>query len=124
MSARALIRNLRIVPRPANFLATRTFAASTQQYKTVTDTVKEAAKTVDRTVSKVAIKGLEGVEKVNEVAKDAAESVGIKTEQKVDELEVEGKAAATKAQAKGDQAKRDANKGINDAADKVKDATR
>jgi hypothetical protein len=122
-----LVRNLRVIPRataPRNILATRTFIVSAQQYKTATETVKDAAKVVDRTVSQAAIKGLEGVEKVNEAAKDAADKVGIKTEKKVDELEVEGKAAATKAQVKGDQAKRDAKAGVREAADHVKDAAR
>ena len=125
MSARTLlVRNLRVVPRPMHFVATRTFVVSTQQYKTVTDTVKDAAKTVDKTVSQAAIKGLDGIEKVNEVAKDAAKKVGIETDKKTDELEVDAKATATKAQVKGEQMKRDAKEGVRDAADKVKDATR
>src|SRR5579862_864322 len=106
MSTRNLIRKFRFVPKPTTFLATRTFVASAPQHRTVTESVKDAAKKVDKTVSKVAIKGLEGVEKVNEVAKDAAEKVGIQTGKKIDELEVEGKAAATEAQVKGEQAKR------------------
>jgi len=125
MSTRTcLVRHFRVVPTPTTFLATRTFVASAQQYKTVTESVKDAAKTVDRTVSKAAIKGLEGVEKVNEVARDAAEKIGIHAEKKVDELKVEGRATGTKAQVKGEQVKRDAKEGIRDAADKVKDATR
>ena len=125
MSTRAfLIRNLPIAPASTTFLPRRTIVASAQQHKTVTESVKAAAKTVDRTVSEAAIKGLEGVEKVNAIAKDAAEKVGIRTEKGVNELEVEGKAAATKAQAKGEQAKRDVKEGIKDAADKVKDAAR
>jgi hypothetical protein len=125
MSARTLVRNnLRVVPRPMHFVATRTFVVSAQQYKTVTDTVKDAAKTVDKTVSQAAIKGLDGIEKVNEVAKDAAKKVGIETDKKTDEFEVDAKATATKAQVKGEQMKRDAKEGIRDAADKVKDATR
>jgi hypothetical protein len=123
MSARTLIiRKLQIAPR--SFVIARTFVSSAQNYKSLTDAVKDAAKIVDRTVSKAAIKGLEGVEKVNEVAKDAAETVGIKTEQKAGELEVEGKSTATKAQVKSEQTKRDAKEGIRDAVDKVKDATR
>jgi hypothetical protein len=123
MSARTLlIRKLRIAQPP--LVATRTFVVSAKKYKSLTDAVKNTAKTVDRTVSTAAIKGLEGVEKVNKVAKDAAETVGIKTKQKADELEVEGKSAATKAQVKSEQTKRDAKAGIRDAVDKVKDATR
>jgi hypothetical protein len=125
MSTRTLLtRTFCIVPTPTTSFATRTFVASTQQCKTVTESVEDAAKTVDKTVSKAAIKGLEGVEKMNEVARDAAERVGIHTEKKVDEPEVEKKAVATKAQAKGEQAKRGAEKGINDVADRAKDATR
>ena len=119
-----LIRNLRVVPRPTTFLATRSFVASAQQYKTVAESVKDAAKTVDKTVSQAAIKGLEGVEKMNEVAKDAAEKVGIHTGKKVEELEVEEKSTITKTQVKGDQAKRDAKEGIRNATDKVKNVTR
>jgi fructose-1,6-bisphosphatase len=123
MSTRTLIRNFRIVLAPTTFLATRTFVASTQQYKTVTESVKDAAKTVDKTISKAAIKGLEGVEKVNEVARDTAEKVGIHAEKNFDELEVKAKTAA-KAQVRGEQAKRDTKEGIRDAAGNVKDATR
>lgn len=125
MSTRTLlIRNFRIVLTPTTFLATRTFVASTQQYKTVAESVKDAVKTVDKNISKAAIKGLEGVEKVNEVARDAAEKVGIHTEKKVDELEVKANTAATQAQVKGEQAKRDTKEGIRDATGNVKDATR
>jgi hypothetical protein len=125
MSTRTLrIRNFRIVPTPTTIPPTRTFVASAQQYKTVTETVKEAAKTVDKTVCKAAIKGLEGVEKVSAVAKDAAEKVGIHTGKKVDKLEVDEKATASKAQVKSEQIKRDIKEGIKDAADKVKNATR
>jgi len=88
----------------------------------VTDTVKDAAKSVDRTVSKVAIKGLEGVEKVNEVVTDAAEKVGIKSNERGDEFEVDAKAIKTKAEVKGDQMKRGAKQGVRQAADRVKDA--
>lgn len=124
MSARTLVRSFRIIPRPSTVIATRTFTASAQQYKTVTETVKDAAKTVDRTASQAAIKGLEGLEKVNEATKETAEKIGIKTEQAADDLEVKGKATATKAEVKGEQVKRDAKAGVRDAADKVKDATR
>ena len=125
MSARTLlVRNLRVVPRPAHFVATRSFVVSAQQYKTVAETVKDAAKTVDKTVSQAAIKGLDGIEKVNEVAKDAAKKVGIEADKRTDELEVDAKATATKAQVKGEHMKRDAKEGVRDAADKVKGATR
>ena len=124
MSSRTLIRNLRIVHRPRTSYATRSFLTSAQHYKTVTETVKDAAKTVDRTASQAAIKGLEGLEKVNEVTKDTAEKIGIKTEQAADDLEVKGRATATKAEVKGEHVKRDAKQGIRDAADKVKESTR
>lgn len=124
MSTRALlIRNLRTIKRPT-YLATRTFVSSVPQRKTVTDTVKDAAKAVDQTASQAAIKGLEGLETVNEAAKGVAEKVGIKTEQAADDLEVKGRAAATKAEVKTEHAKRDAKQGVRDAADKVKEATR
>ena len=90
----------------------------------MTDTVKDAAKAVDKTVSKAAIKGLEGVEVVNEAAKDAAKKVGIETDKKTDEIEMDAKATATKAKVKGEQVKRDAKEGVRETADKVKDATR
>jgi hypothetical protein len=90
----------------------------------VAETVKDAAKTVDKTVSQAAIKGLDGIEKVNEVAKDAAKKVGIEADKRTDELEVDAKATATKAQVKGEHMKRDAKEGVRDAADKVKGATR
>jgi len=126
MSTRTLItsqwRNLRNL-QP---VATRTFTTTLPHRKTavetVTDTVKDAAKSVDRTVSKVAIKGLEGVEKVNEVVTDAAEKVGIKSNEKGDEFEVDAKAIKTKAEVKGDQMKRGAKQGVRQAADRVKDA--
>jgi hypothetical protein len=122
MSLRTLfVRTFPTVSRPMNFVATRTFVASAQPHKSVSDTVKDAAKTVDRTVSKAAIKGLEGVEKVNEVARDAAEKVGIHTENTVNEFEVGTKEAAAKTQAKGEQLKRDTKEGVRAAADKVKD---
>lgn len=121
MSARTLfIRYFRISSRPVTFIATRTFVASAQQHKTFSETVKDAAKTVDKTVSQVAIKGLEGVEKVNEIAKDAADKVGMK----VDEVEATAKSAAAKTKVKGEQAKGKAEEGIGDAADNVKEATR
>ena len=90
----------------------------------MTDTVKDAAKTVDKTVSQAAIKGLDGVEKASEVARDAAKRVGIEMDKKTDELEVDTKTTATKAQVKGEQVKRDAKEGTRDAVDKVKDASR
>jgi hypothetical protein len=126
MSARTLITRQWRVVRPLPLLATRTFITTLPHHKTATDTVKDAAKAVDRTVSQAAIKGLEGVEKVNEVAKDAAEKVGINVnkEDPLDELEVEGKAAATKAHVKGEQVKRDAKAGVRHAADKIKDAAK
>lgn len=126
MSTRTLITRQWRVLRPGPLLATRTFITTPTYHKTATDTVKDAAKAVDRTVSQAAIKGLEGVEKVNEVAKDAAEKVGINVnkEDPLDDLEVEGKATATKAQVKGQQVKRDAKEGVRQAADTVKDAAK
>lgn len=124
MATRALlIRNLRTV-HPPTYLATRTFVSSIPQRKTVTETVKDAAKAVDKTASQAAIKGLEGLESVNAAAKDVAEKVGVKSEQAADELEVKGRAAATKAEVKTEHAKRDAKEGVREAADRVKDATR
>jgi len=124
MATRALlIRHLRTV-HPPTYLATRTFVSSLPQRKTVTETVKDAAKAVDQTASKAAIKGLEGLETVNAAAKDVAEKVGIKTEQAADDLEVKGRSAATKAEVKTEHAKRDAKAGVREAADKVKDAAR
>ena len=121
-----LVRNVRKVPRQMNVIATRNFIASTQRHKTVTETIKDAAKTVDKTVSKGAIKGLDGLEKVNEGVKGAAGKVGIKLESKpdplLDDVETGAEATATKAQGKGEQVKRDAKAGVRDAADKVKDA--
>ena len=125
MSARSVfVCNLRVLLRPFPRVATRTFVSSTHDYKTVTDAVKDAAKTVDKTVSKAAIKGLDGVEKVTEVTKDAAKKVGIKTDKKTDDLDIGTEAAATKAQGKVEQVKRDAKEGIRDTADKFKHATR
>jgi len=125
MLTRTLVTRQWRILRPVQTLATRTFTTSRPQRKaateTVTDTVKDAAKAVDRTVSKVAIKGLEGVEKVNDVVRDAAERVGIKSNQKVDEFEVGAKAMKTKAEVKGDQMRRDAEQGVKQAADAVKD---
>ena len=125
MLTRTLVTRQWRIPRPVQTLATRTFTTSRPQRKaateTVTDTVKDAAKAVDRTVSKVAIKGLEGVEKVNDVVTDAAERVGIKSNQKVDEFEVGANAMKTKAEVKGDQMRRDAEQGVKQAADAVKD---
>ena len=126
MSTRTLIsRHWRIL-RPVQPIATRTFTTIRPQRKTatetVTGTVKDAAKAVDRTVSKVAIKGLEGVEKVSDVVTDAAERVGIKTNEKMDEFEVDAKTMKTKTEVKGDQMKRDAKQGVKQAADTVKDA--
>ena len=118
-----LLRNLRTLNRPT-YLATRTFVTSIPQHKTVTESVKDAAKAVDRSASQAAIKGLEGLESVNEAAKDVAQKVGIKTEQAADDLEVKGRAAATKAEVKTEHVKRDAKEGVREAADKVKDATR
>lgn len=124
MATRALlVRNLRTFNRPT-YLAARTFVSSVPQRKTVTETVKDAAKAVDKSASTAAIKGLEGLESVNEAAKGVAEKVGIKTEQAADDLEVKGRAAATKAEVKTEHVKRDAKAGVREAADKVKDATR
>jgi hypothetical protein len=123
MSTRAL-RNLRFACRPANLLAVRTFTISTQRHKTATDTVKQAADKVDRTVANAAIKGLEGVEKVRDVTKDVAEKVGIKTENAAADAEVETKATATKAKVRGEHAKEEAKAGVRETADKVKEATR
>ena len=39
--------------------ATRLFSTTLRQYKSPVDTVKDAAKTVDRTVSDAAVKGIE-----------------------------------------------------------------
>jgi len=125
MLTRTLVTRQWRILRPVQTLATRTFTTSRPQRKaateTVTDTVKDAAKAVDKTVSKVAIKGLEGVEKVNDVVTDAAERVGIKSNQKVDEFEVGANAMKTKAEVKGDQMRRDAEQGVKQAADAVKD---
>ena len=115
---------MRVAYRPISFVPTRTFTVSAQQHKIVPEPVKDAAKAVDRTISKAAIKGLEGVEKVNEVAKDVGEKVGLKAEQAANDAEVEGKAMGTKDKVKGEQAKDEAKAGVRDAADKVKDATR
>jgi len=129
MSARSvLIRSLRVVSTPAtNTIATRSFVSSAVEYKAATETIKDAAKTVDRTVSQAAIKGLEGVEKANEVAKEAAEKVGIKVESSPDPLDVgaigeKAEVKAEKAEVKAEKAKEGAKAGVRDAADKVKDA--
>jgi hypothetical protein len=109
---------------PRTVYTARPFLTSAQHYKTVTERVKDAAKTVDRTASQAAIKGLEGLEKVSEVTKDTPEKIGIKTEQAADDLEVKGKAVATKTEVKGEHVKGDAKQGVREGADKVKDATR
>jgi hypothetical protein len=130
MSARnVLVRSLRIVSTPTttNTIATRSFVSSSVEYRTATETIKDAAKTVDRTISQAAIKGLEGVEKVNEVAKDASEKVGIKLESSPDPLDVgpvseKAGVKAEKAEVKAEKVKEGAKAGVRDAADKVKDA--
>lgn len=123
MSRTPLIRNFRIAARPKDYVATRTFFASSQQYRTVTDTVKDAAKTVDRTVSQAAIKGLDGVEKASEIAKGMAEKVGINTEMKsdplLDDIETEGGTTDNQAQAKGEQKKGDTKEKIRNTAGKA-----
>lgn len=126
MTARTLLTRQSRTVRPLQPLATRTFITTLPHRKTatetVTDSVKDAAKAVDKTVSQAAIKGLEGVEKVNEVARDAAEKVGIKTHETTNEFKVDAAATKAKAEVKGDQVKRDAKQGVRQAADKVKDA--
>jgi hypothetical protein len=125
MSTRTLVISRQWhIARPSIPFATRTFVTTLPHRKTatetVTDTVKDAAKAVDKTVSKAAIKGLEGIEKVNEVTRDATEKVGIKIHDTTDEFnEFE---VGTKAGVRGDQMKRDAKQGVKQTAAKVKDA--
>lgn len=52
--------------------ARRTFISSPAAYKTVTETVKDAAATVNRVVSDAALGGIEGGEKVVNAAKEQA----------------------------------------------------
>lgn len=120
-----LLHSFRVVP-PSKTLAMRTFTASAQHHKTVTEHIKDAAKTVDKTVSKGAIRGLDGLEKMNEGVKTAADKVGIRLESESDPLlhDLEDtNSAMTSAQDKGEQLKRDAEGGNRDQAD-VKNASR
>jgi hypothetical protein len=79
MSARTVLaRSFRSSPRVRVSSTTlRSFALSASRRKTAGETVKGAAKAVDRTVSQAAIKGLDRVEKVNETVKGTAEKMGI-----------------------------------------------
>ena len=121
----SLLHSFRVVT-PSKTLAMRTFTTSAQHHKTVTNHIKDAAKTVDKTVSKGAIKGLDGLEKVNEGVKNAAEKVGIRLESEPDPLlhDLEDtNSASTSAQDKSEPLKRHAKGGNRDQAD-VKNASR
>ena len=123
MSSRAIFaRTSRLVlQQNTNVIATRSIAASAGQRKTVTESVKDAANTVDRTVSDVAIKGLEGLEKVNEATKDAAQRVGINLESSSDPLDdIAPPAKGTEEMAR--EVKESAKGRTKEAADKIKDA--
>ncbi|ODQ56488.1 hypothetical protein SAICODRAFT_109499 [Saitoella complicata NRRL Y-17804] len=55
--------------------ASRTFASSAFLRKSVTDTIKDAAKTVDRAAAEAALKGIEATQSVADAAKSAASSI-------------------------------------------------
>jgi len=84
--------------------AVRPFSVSVMQQKTVTDSVKDAAKTVDRKAGDIAVSGIEAGETVVDKAKGAV-GVGsteeLKGKAKGTYEEVKGQASGKTAEAKG-----------------------
>jgi hypothetical protein len=130
MSVRlVLIRNLQLTPRSLVNGSVRLFTVSATHSRGVTDTVKDAAKSVDHSVAKAAIKGLEGIEKVTKKADKFAQKSGFKGSSspatyeediELGDVEITPKQTMTKAKDKAEQTGRQVKEGVGKDKDQVR----
>ncbi|KAJ3537379.1 hypothetical protein NM208_g6342 [Fusarium decemcellulare] len=116
-----IIRRVALAPRVIAIQTPRTFTTSFALQKTATETVKDAAKKVDRAVSDKIVDGIEVGETVAGKVKEGAEEVtGGSATGKAAELrgEAKGKASELKGEAKG--AAEQAKGKVKGAAEEVK----
>ncbi|CAM1504071.1 Fc.00g016620.m01.CDS01 [Cosmosporella sp. VM-42] len=118
---RQMARMPRVMPRVIAIQAPRRFTTYTALNKTATETVKDAAKTVDRKVSDKLVDGINAAAAVGSKVKEGAHEVASGgTSGKAAELrgEAKGKASELKGEAKG--AAEQAKGKVKGAADEVK----